>query len=184
MQRVRQVLDSDGNVVMQLQPEVQNDLRDMSAALATVRKGMRAVVNGGTGRAAGLSYINNAGKTGTAQWGRPQDDCRLAWFAGFLPSENPRYAYAALYEGRPHQRISGGRMAGAIVKAFFESIKDEMKNAIANPDAETKAKLIFDPLSGEAIEETEEQQATTERQERQREQRNSRQGWRDGRSRN
>ena len=103
---VRQILDMDGNVVYQFKPSVQHSLEDMADDLSVVRKGMRAVVNGGTGRRAALSYVSNAGKTGTAQWGRASDDCRLAWFAGFLPADNPRYAYAALYEGMPHQRIS------------------------------------------------------------------------------
>ncbi len=133
LQLVRQMLDAEGNVVYQFTPSAQSNLKDMSSALATVRKGMRAVVYNGSGRRAALSYTDNAGKTGTAQWGRPSDDCRLAWFAGFLPADEPRYAYAALYEGKPHQRISGGRMAAAIVKMFFENIKSDMQQALKAP---------------------------------------------------
>lgn len=66
-------------------------------------------MDGGTGSRAALSYTSNSGKTGTAQWGKESDECRLAWFAGFLPSDNPRYAYAALYEGSPHEVIAGAR---------------------------------------------------------------------------
>jgi len=126
---VRQILDMDGNVVYQFKPSQHHSLEDMSDDLVVVRKGMRAVVSGGSGFRAKISYATNAGKTGTAQWGKPSDDCRLAWFAGFIPADNPRYAYAALYEGEPHQVISGGRMAAAIVTGFFEheTVKADLK---------------------------------------------------------
>ncbi len=58
---------------------------------------------------------------------------RLAWFAGFLPHDNPRYAFAVLYEGRPGETVSGGRMAAPMVRNFFEPIKDDIKDIIAPP---------------------------------------------------
>jgi penicillin-binding protein 2 len=96
---------------------------------------MSDVVNagGGTGQSAGLSYTSLCGKTGTAQWGPKSKNQRLAWFAGFLPRENPRYAFAVLYEGRPGETVSGGRMAAPMVKKFFEGIKDDIKETIAPP---------------------------------------------------
>ncbi len=130
LQLIRQIHDRNGNVIFQFKPEVRNNLKDLDSALAVVRKGMHGVVNGGTGRRAALSYVSNAGKTGTAQWGRPSDDTRLAWFAGYLPADKPRYAYVALYEGSPGQVISGGVFAASIVKTFFESIRESMLEAI------------------------------------------------------
>ena len=186
LQLVRQVLDADGNVVYQFTPAADGSLRDLSGALVSVRKGMKAVVNGGTGRRAALSYVSNAGKTGTAQWGKPSDDCRLAWFAGFLPADEPRYAYVALYEGKPHQRISGGHMAAAVVKAFFESIKPSMQEALA----EEQTASVDAAEDEEAPEElTEDEQAAADRaaeearQRQEAEKRHSRSGWDDGRSR-
>ncbi|MBR5523375.1 MAG: hypothetical protein IKV82_07925 [Akkermansia sp.] len=196
LQLVRQMLDNNGNVVFQFAPTVQNNLKDMASAMASVRKGMRAVVNGGTGRRAALSYVSNAGKTGTAQWGRASDDCRLAWFAGFLPADNPRYAYAALYEGMPHQRISGGHMAAAIVKNFFESIKPSMEAELAAPTKEvqqatgTTAEATAEQPSEEeaeakAAEEAQAQQQAAERRKKQEaaKRRHQQSGWDDGRSR-
>jgi penicillin-binding protein 2 len=74
-----------------------------------------------------------AGKTGTAQWGPPKLNQRLAWFAGFLPHDNPRYAFAVLYEGKPGQKVSGGRMAAPMVRNFFEPLKSEIKEIIEPP---------------------------------------------------
>ncbi len=185
LQLVRQVLDAEGNVVYQFTPAVQTNLSDMEGALATVRKGMKAVVNGGTGRRAKLSYVSNAGKTGTAQWGRPSDDCRLAWFAGFMPADEPRYAYAALYEGKPHQRISGGHMAATVVREFFESIKSSMQEALAAPQTGA-VEVSPEELTEEQRLQKEQEEAAAAAEEtlrREQEKRRSRSGWDDGRSR-
>ncbi len=190
LQLIRQILDTDGNVVYQFTPTSQSKLTDMAGALASVRKGMRAVVNGGTGRRAKLSYVDNAGKTGTAQWGRPSDDCRLAWFAGFLPADAPRYAYVALYEGSPHQRISGGHMAAAIVKNFFESIKAGMKESLAEPERRFTLPAGENDDLAEEVEEDPEaaamraaEEAAAQRRQQEAERRNSQTGWDDGRAR-
>lgn len=143
LQLIRQILDVNGNVVYQFSPEIESNLTDMAVANAVVRKGMRAVVDGGTGHRAALSYAKNSGKTGTAQWGKESEERRLAWYAGFLPSDNPRFAYAALYEGRPHERIAGGHAAAAIVKTFFEGIKGDVKK-ILEEDADTAQEVPDD----------------------------------------
>jgi penicillin-binding protein 2 len=193
LQLIRQVLDKEGNVVFQFTPTAQTNLQDMSSSLAVVRKGMKAVVNGGTGRRAKLSYVSNAGKTGTAQWGPPSQDCRLAWFTGFLPADNPRYAYAALYEGKPHQRISGGHMAAMVVKSFFESIKPSLLEELEGPTrrantpggAAPEEEDVAEPVETEdTAEEVESQEAENERLRREAEKRRSPSGWDDGRSRN
>jgi penicillin-binding protein 2 len=91
------------------------------------------VVSGGTGTSGNLSFTTLAGKTGTAQWGPPSLNQRLAWFAGFLPHDNPRYAFAVLYEGKRGQTVSGGRMAAPMVRNFFEPLKDDIKEIIEPP---------------------------------------------------
>lgn len=183
---VRQMLDMDGNVVYQCTPAIKSKLEDLSDDLAVVRKGMRAVVSGGSGSRAKISYAPNAGKTGTAQWGRPSDDCRLAWFAGFIPADNPRYAYAALYEGEPHQVISGGRTATAIVTGFFES--DAVKNDLkAEFEAAQRVPLSADDANRNAQRSTPENEARRaaeeERHRREAEHRRRTENWDDGRGR-
>ncbi len=183
---VRQMLDIDGNVVYQCTPAIRNKLDDMSDDLSVVRKGMRAVVSGGSGHRAKISYAANAGKTGTAQWGKPSDDCRLAWFAGFIPADNPRYAYAALYEGEPHQVISGGRMAAAIVTGFFEneSVKEDLKaefEAAARRPLSTEESIRTPEEDPEAA--AARRAAETERRRREAEHRRRTDNWDDGRGR-
>jgi len=143
LQLIRQVHDTRGRVVQAAIPERKAWLGVDPDAVKVVRKGMSDVVNsgGGTGRSAGLSYTTLCGKTGTAQWGPKLKNQRLAWFAGFLPEDNPRYSFAVLYEGRPGERVSGGRMAAPMVKKFFEGIKGDIKDTIAPPQ---KALVVID----------------------------------------
>jgi penicillin-binding protein 2 len=135
LQLIRQVQDTRGRVTQAPVPERKNWLGVDENAVEVVRQGMSDVVNagGGTGQSAGLSYTSLCGKTGTAQWGPKSKSQRLAWFAGFLPRDNPRYAFAVLYEGRPGEKVSGGRMAAPMVRKFFEGIKDDIKDTIAPP---------------------------------------------------
>jgi penicillin-binding protein 2 len=147
LQLVRQVQDTRGRVIQAPLPERRNWLSVDSRAVEVVHQGMSDVVNsgGGTGHAAQLSYTSLCGKTGTAQWGPPAKNQRLAWFAGFLPADNPRYSFAVLYEGRPGETVSGGRMAAPMVKKFFEGIKGDIKDAIAPPQ---KALVVVDGTNG------------------------------------
>lgn len=132
---VSQIQDTRGRVVKALRPERKNWLSVDYHAVEVTREGMRDVVakGYGTGRSGNLSYTTLAGKTGTAQWGPPRLNQRLAWFAGFLPHDNPRYAFAVLYEGKPGQKVSGGRMAAPMVRNFFEPLKSEIKEIIEPP---------------------------------------------------
>jgi len=143
LQMIRQIQDTRGRVVKVVQPERKRWLGVDAKAIEIVHEGMSDVVNGagGTGHGAGLSYTTLCGKTGTAQWGPKAKDQRLAWFAGYLPEDNPRYSFAVLYEGRPGETVSGGRMAAPMVKRFFEGIKDDIKETIAPPK---KALIVVD----------------------------------------
>ncbi len=143
LQLIRQVQDTRGRVVQAAIPERKNWLGVDPKAVDIVHDGMHDVVDsaGGTGHAGALSYTSLCGKTGTAQWGPPAKNQRLAWFAGYLPHDNPRYSFAVLYEGRPGETVSGGHMAAPMVRQFFEGIKDDIKDEIVPPK---KALVVVD----------------------------------------
>jgi len=127
---VRQVQDVNEQVVMATEVEVRRRIELNPDHRAAVVKGMVAVVSGsgGTGKAAGIKQAQIAGKTGTAQW-KPAQQQNLAWFTGFLPANNPVYAFAVLYEGRPGERVSGGGLAAPMVREVFTNIFEK-----ASPD--------------------------------------------------
>ncbi|MDQ3624042.1 MAG: penicillin-binding protein 2 [Verrucomicrobiota bacterium] len=100
---------------------VMNELRDGMVGVVSSRAG--------TASRAAVPGVRVAGKTGTAQWGPKNRERTAAWFAGFAPAENPRYAFAALYEGDAkdddvHGGTNAAPMIGLVLK---ELLKDEAK---------------------------------------------------------
>lgn len=63
-----------------------------------------------------LSEIKIAGKTGTAEVGGGKDD--HAWFAGFVPADQPRYAFVVVLENGG----GGGSDAGPVAKQLVEAM--------------------------------------------------------------
>ena len=77
------------------------------------------VVASGSGRAAAISGVDVAGKTGTAETGR--DTPPHAWFVSFAPAQNPVVAVAVIVEeaaGREGE--TGGTLAAPIAKAVMQ----------------------------------------------------------------
>lgn len=127
---IHQLQDTYGRVTRQAMPERRKWLGLDSNSIEIVHEGMRDVVNSGygTGRGGSLGFTKLCAKTGTSQW---TGDRRLAWFAGFLPFDEPRFAFAAVYEGKPGERPSGGKNAAPIITSFFEPLEDDLKELLA-----------------------------------------------------
>ena len=157
MRLVKQVQDLNDRVLTAWEPGVRSRVALDQKARDTVVRGMIAVVSGdgGTGKSAGIKHAQIAGKTGTAQWDL-KNDRNLAWFTGFVPADNPVYAFAAVYEGSPGENVSGGRVAAPIIERVFNDIYEG-----ATPDdplllasKEPKRALLVDedePVAGVAV---------------------------------
>ncbi|MEZ5301630.1 MAG: penicillin-binding transpeptidase domain-containing protein [Verrucomicrobiales bacterium] len=132
---VRQIQDYSNTVTRAFPVAERNALNIASEHIAAVQKGMVNVVaaGNGTGKAASISAAQVAGKTGTAQWIKEGDGYRyLAWFAGFVPADNPEFAFAALYEGMPGEdAISGGKKAAPIVREVLTKVFEHKKKTEA-----------------------------------------------------
>ncbi len=87
-----------------------------SSVFNFVLKGMREVVDGGTGARATLYGIPAAGKTGTAQ--NPHGNSH-AWFIGFAPYVNPEIAICVLVENGGSGGHVAAPIAGAYMKKYF-----------------------------------------------------------------
>lgn len=126
---IKQVQDVRNNVVRAPRSGSQRRLDVDLEVLMAVRKGMDDVVNEsyGTARRArleGAGDVTVAGKTGTGQW-KIAINQNVAWFTGFVPADNPEYAFAVLYEGKPGEKVSGGSSAAPLVSEFFSPIYNE-----------------------------------------------------------
>jgi penicillin-binding protein 2 len=121
---VRQVQSVDHEIVTAYELREKRSLGVSAATMQEVRTGMIDVVNGsnGTGHEAQLDGVEVAGKTGTAQWGPKNKERTAAWFAGFLPAEEPKYAFAAVYEGDVGSKVHGGTTAAPMIADIFQEI--------------------------------------------------------------
>ncbi len=131
---IKQIQRPNGDVIYASTPEVRNKLSLSKTAIDNVTKGMYQVIyaNYGTGKKGAVGFTTMTGKTGTAQWVQGKE---LAWFAGFFPKNNPRIAYAVLYEGSKGESVSGGHKAAPIVRSFLNSISGDLRSYLATtPD--------------------------------------------------
>ena len=105
-----------GKTITTTKPRVLNRAFSPSVAdeVATM---MRSVVNVGTGQAAQIPGVAIAGKTGTAQTGKP--GVYDAWFIGFAPADNPQVAVAVVIENTQEY---GGIIAAPVAKAMMQSV--------------------------------------------------------------
>ena len=102
------------------------------AVLRIIRQGVEEVTKSGTGRIASSFGVRVAGKTGTAQNSQGDDH---AWFAGYAPVDNPRYAVVAIAEaGKAGSSLTGpivGKMLNFLINGekYAEPPKPEPKAA-------------------------------------------------------
>jgi penicillin-binding protein 2 len=104
---------------------------DLNAeTLAAIREGLYRVVHDPHGTAyhsVRLAEVAIAGKTGTAEVGGGQPD--HAWFAGYVPADNPRVAFAVVLE----HGGSGGKVAGPVAREFVKSL---LETGLLSADAD------------------------------------------------
>ena len=141
---VLQVQTIDNKVIAAYPDRIREEIPVSPIVRDEMRRALVAVTSDGQGTAhsAKVKGIDVAGKTGTAQWG-PTDRQRIAaWFTGFMPAAEPRYAFTALYEGEPNdQSVHGGSHAAPLIGKAFREIyhpkKAASKEAATSPVATT-----------------------------------------------
>lgn len=96
---VRAFIADDGRVVSQTEPKILEAAAISPETSAKIAGMMVSVVENGHGKRAGVPGYKIAGKTGTAQIFRPQeegggyyDDQHIGGFGGFFPANEPRFA--------------------------------------------------------------------------------------------
>ncbi len=92
------------------------------SAIRRVREGLRRVtLERGTARHAGLADFSIAAKTGTAEVQNKR--ANNAWFAGYLPLDAPRLAFACVFWASP-QKVHGGGVAASAVAEFLRKLRE------------------------------------------------------------
>ncbi|HEX5450642.1 MAG TPA: penicillin-binding transpeptidase domain-containing protein [Gaiellaceae bacterium] len=117
---VQEVRTPSGSLVTKVKPKVWRHATSPQTA-ATLNQFMQAVVTGGTGTSAQIPGIKVAGKTGTAETGKP--NVYTAWFIFFAPADNPQVAGAVVLENQLNG--FGGSVSAPIAKQLMQAILQE-----------------------------------------------------------
>lgn len=132
---VEQVQSIDGQIVTGYDVRVKNQVEIDKTVMNNIRKGMVQVVSSRSGTAgkAAVPNVEVAGKTGTAEWGPKHHSRTAAWFAGFAPADEPKYAFAVVYEGDAGLNdVHGGTVAaplmGKVMRELFKDTKVQKKH--------------------------------------------------------
>ena len=143
---VQQVQTFDNQIVTAYQVRAKRTLNLSSETLDELHTGMTDVVNGagGTAHQASLDNAEVAGKTGTAQWGPKNKERTAAWFAGFLPADQPRYAFATIYEGDVGSKVHGGSAAAPMIADIFKEIYKGEK-VVSRPNGQKQRRTREQP---------------------------------------
>lgn len=128
-QLVKQIVDTQGNVVEDFQPEVIRQLPVEPEYIDLVREGMWGAVNfpNGTAKALSVPGVQVAGKTGTAEFFDPEigllPNKRLpthAWFTAFAPYENPEIAVVVFVYNGGEGSVTAVPVAQEILRGYFD----------------------------------------------------------------
>ncbi len=115
---VKQVIDSDGEIVFAPESEIVREVPISSAVRAALLQDLNRVVTSGTAASAfsdfGEGLENIGGKTGTGQSTETSDN--HAWFVGLAPIDNPRYVIAVVIE----EGGSGGQIAAPVARHIMQ----------------------------------------------------------------
>jgi peptidoglycan glycosyltransferase len=113
---IDRIVAPGGDVVKRYRPdEIRRVMKAQTAAELTTM--MEAVVSSGTGTSAQISGVEVAGKTGTAETGRENEND--TGFIAFAPAGGPKVAIAVFLQ---NQDGTGGSTAAPIAKAVMETL--------------------------------------------------------------
>ncbi len=128
-QVVKQIRDTDGQVVYQFMPAVTRRVISERTAQTMARLLMGVASVDGTAPQAAIPGFEVAGKTGTAQKiinGRYSDHHHIASFVGFFPASNPQVAITVIVDdadaGTPGGTAYGNLVAAPVFKRLGEQL--------------------------------------------------------------
>ncbi|MFQ5963975.1 MAG: penicillin-binding protein 2 [Candidatus Scalinduaceae bacterium] len=115
---LKKITDYEGKVLFNNKLRHTNKIGISEKNLDIIKRSLRRVVTAGTARNVGLNELHVAGKTGTTQTARENEN--HAWFAGYAPFDNPKYCFTVVIERTPGH---GADVAGPIVQKLLSELE-------------------------------------------------------------
>ncbi|MEK6766282.1 MAG: penicillin-binding transpeptidase domain-containing protein [Planctomycetota bacterium] len=120
---LKKVTDYKGDIILNNKHKPSERIDISEKNLDIIKRSLRRVVTDGTARNTGLNDLRVAGKTGTTQTAR--EDENHAWFIGYAPFENPKYCFTVVIE---RTEGHGAEVAGPIVQNLLTQILESSRN--------------------------------------------------------
>ncbi|UOF89257.1 penicillin-binding protein 2 [Fodinisporobacter ferrooxydans] len=129
---VKQIVDANGHVVKEFQPNVLNTVPVSPENLKIVQEGMQRVVTDPDGTAhyifLGAPYTV-AGKTGTAEVGTVPNNNDTSVFIGYAPVDHPQIAISVVVPAGGHSSDSIGPISRGIFDYYFQHMANQQTAA-------------------------------------------------------
>ncbi len=149
----KDIEDRNGNVIKAYPVETLRTVTFDDKWMPDLKAAMINVVDDGTATVVHRDDMKIAAKTGTAQVGSKTHRRQIAWLSGYLPADNPQYAFSVMVEGQFSDNrddtetggLLGGVEAGAICKDIFDQMypvpgKKGKDDSSAEPTADDSTK--------------------------------------------
>ena len=123
---VKQIIDSDGNVVENIEPEVKRQVISEETSLF-MRELLENVVTNGSGKNAYVAGYRVGGKTGTSQKQNLKNEDGsitkyISSFCGIAPADDPEIAIIVLLDEANVANYYGSAIAAPVVGQIFEEV--------------------------------------------------------------
>lgn len=124
---VKQIVDAEGNVIEVKDPVVKRQVIPEETSKVVAQLG-RAVVDGGSGRRAGVLGYEIGGKTGTSEKLDLYDENgvrikeHILSFLGFAPADDPQVAILVTLDDPSLANVYGSSSAAPVVGAVFKEV--------------------------------------------------------------
>ncbi len=143
---VKELTDSDGNVVKKYEPEVVRTVISKQTS-DTIRGILESVVStpNGTGNGAYVKGYRIAGKTGTSQ--TTQQDVHIASFCGFAPADDPKIITLVVLFDPKGESYMGGMIAAPTAGKIMEDVLNYMQveRKYTEEDLKAMTKEVYVP---------------------------------------
>lgn len=113
-------IDSQGDFIKTAKRKKQTKIVS-EKTVDLLKKYLRSVVLNGSGKNAGSEFVAVSGKTATAQTGKTENGNEIcnSWFAGYFPSDNPKYAMVIMKENGEGGSVSCAPVFKVIAETVF-----------------------------------------------------------------
>ena len=114
---LQKITDYKGDILVNNKHKLTEKLNISEKNMYIIKRSLRKVVTDGTARNVGLKGLGVAGKTGTTQTARENEN--HAWFVGYAPFEKPKYCFTVVVE---RTKGHGAGVAGPVIKNILTQL--------------------------------------------------------------